>query len=288
MVPRPTRTVLDLKAGQSVKLQTFHFGFPILLVSQRDGIERFARFGVRNYGGTRLSGPATVRLIDFVPAIAGARRTDAPSHHDEVRREIGVEVLDGDRGNYLLVEGLERFATVSFSVFGPRRETDPVVAMNCGGQSWILPANERFESPRQCAFALIGAENPPVVTLNVSGRLTALSAPKLPSLEDGFGWRPFEPKPKKLTDEKAQQLQSLFNDARLNASKREYGDAAMNLSYCVKLYPFSADCHLLYGFVLSQQGMGTSAIREYREFLKLMPDHPSAESVRAILKSEAP
>lgn len=80
------------------------------------------------------------------------------------------------------------------------------------------------------------------------------------------------------------QGRALVENAKAHLKAKRLAEAAELTRRCVEVAPEYADCHLMRGTVLAQQGDADMGARHYRRFLELAPDEPKAPAIRELLR----
>ncbi|MBN1208078.1 MAG: protein kinase [Myxococcaceae bacterium] len=124
---------------------------------------------------------------------------------------------------------------------------------------------------RYRAFLSLAPDHPqaPAVKEALGGRLTPPSLPSDPARALGLSSRGDAP--------------AAFANAAALLRARQYAEASQQASWCVKLTPRNADCHMILGAAQAGMGRFDTAVVHYRKFLELAPDHKMAPKVRQML-----
>jgi hypothetical protein len=237
----------------------------------------------------------TMHLIEFFPTVAVPKPGRAAQVYVStpgarpMARDVPIQRFAQEQGHFLMLTGLTRVPALELSAELPPgvnlifKFTRDMKVFT--GGSVVLPA------PAECALALIAA---PGMTGEVVVRLTVPNAslpdPVLPPLSPlAWPWDPLGSKSKgpKLAQSETQRALRAFQTAIKACDTHDWGRAIFDLEVCVQAVPRSAECHLLLGYARAKSFDRAEALKHYRTFLQLAPQHLSAPSVAQIVKAAA-
>ena len=275
----PNVSPVRVGRGETMSLVGPLFHFPRPWVQRADGVGRIPDDGAVKGVHLRFSvtGPASVLMLDFRPF---DERTDFEPLGLGQPRPFA---LTRAHGNFLVVEGLDRFRDVEVVLPKKGLRDGLSVVVNCNGESVRASGVVATGTNQSCAFALVGPDTPRVVEFELTGRPRAFRNPKLPPFDSSFEWNPLEPRTPQLDARRAGNVNRLFGGARIALKGGDYKAATQTLEACVKDHPGSAECHLLWGYACSNLGEKPCAAAHYGRFLELAPSHAFAAEVRSVM-----
>jgi Flp pilus assembly protein TadD len=87
-------------------------------------------------------------------------------------------------------------------------------------------------------------------------------------------------KPAPVLSKKEQEAMKAYESATKLFDDHKYAQAASKAQRCIALMPKNAECHRLAGAAVSGLGQFDAAVKHYRRFLALAPEHEQAAQIR--------